>query len=433
MQKKHRVVFIWIGVFFCFLFRPRYAFSLGGIQDDLCYLNFLYNFFGQVPEQACTYPSTYFPGVSLVWFPAATLAFLFHLILKKPFTEFYLIFIGITSFYLWLLSFFLFSKALTKKINTTEVQNFLWFLNIPVLYFCFQRTTLAHTAELFFACLTFYLIVSKKLYLALASAIALALTRPNDAPILFVVFGALIDQKKKNIRLGILFAALTAPFIYIGFFKGYGKTTFLLNVFREISLFELSRMLFNRYTGFLWAGLSWSAVFILGLLNLRKLSYRAYGVLLWLTLQFLVACGWTTAGGTIYNRYFIGTYLGVFLLYTELHPTLSSSFQKIFKWIFYGNGLYLTYIFWIGTSRFAPFWAFLVDPNLSVLTIAKHQLYSLSLASQGTLGMGMVSLLPRKWLPPSMLTLSIIQLGGLFLLGSAQFYLMKRYLKRSVI
>lgn len=341
-------------IVFLTFFKARWGFRAEGF-DESCYLEWLNKLIGR-PYPQC-YLATHFPGIALLWLPAAGVASLFHGFSGIPFQDWLEPFIGLTAFLLWVGSFSLMIRLYEERVLLSEKRmNPCWalllFLAIPSLEFATRRTFTSHCGEFLLAAATLYFLYKRKYTFALIFAAWSAATRINDLPILAMVVGKLIDDKdllsKNRARVllsGFAMCIITAAgyVVYqMGFKVGHAGAQ-LGDILQKIDLHSIQLVFFQKeYSLFLFAPL-WVFSFLLGFTHFKKLSWMARGGLLWMLAVLIFYIG--HSGYLTYTgpqlRLFLGTYAAVACIAFEL-LSLNRNFFLGFTLVTVFQSLWLT-------------------------------------------------------------------------------------------
>lgn len=321
-------------VIYLLFFRPGIAMRVSGDFDDRAYLCSAQKWVGIFSEEC---PQTsHFSGVTITWFPALFLARLFSLVTDDSFEAWAGFWVGLTSFFCWVLCLFVIKETillyLKKDAEPKSLENFIssaWFpvlflMNIPVLYFATTRTFMVHTPELLWSLLFIYFFKANRFAWGFVSLGVLLFTRPGNfgAVLLVPAFLEKSLLRKKFPKVLWVFGGLTL--VAIGFFlvfkllvMGY-HGTYLIPMILDFQWQSLKMFLFAEDFGVVWSQWVWLTGLLLWIRYFKKGSSILAAAGVWLYISVLATLFWPTRGGTFGYRYLIGSYAAVLLIILEM-------------------------------------------------------------------------------------------------------------------
>ncbi|MBM4303025.1 MAG: hypothetical protein FJ112_01720 [Deltaproteobacteria bacterium] len=367
VSNQKRSLIVCACLVFLLFFRARWAFNISYV-DETCYLESLHKLLGL--EYPGCYLKTHLPGVVLSWVPVATIAGLLSWLSSYSFDQWLMPLLGLFSFGCWVFTLLqldtINSNNGIDKLYFTKIPwlfSLVFLLNIPVLDFATQLTTMAHATELAVAFLVLRWTHEKKYFLALLFTLWLSIIRLNDIPILFVVFTAMLEQKSiaitkrqksyLNIMGSIVTLLIAIVAIWLGFFRGHANMK-IGTIASSISLGSLKQVLISPVESLLLYLPVWSVTLILGLFFFRKLSWTARAGLLWMILIFLFNAGhrsyWKTDGP--HFRFFIGSFVAVLQILFEFKAFISERTKTAIKWLMVFGAIWYSLFVWSGANAY---------------------------------------------------------------------------------
>jgi hypothetical protein len=324
--------------------------------DDGCYLQHLGDYIGIEGDDICQKPYNYFPrGVALAWIAPGLIGKAVGHLLHESVTTWILPFVALGTYVIWALGIFLVIKILraTPKLGLAPewVPAFAIFVVFSTysLYYGTVRVFMAHGVEMTWAFACLYFVPKDQFVPALLFAVLTTVTRYNDAPIILLLIGRMLDQRRTwaalptrhRVLIGGGAASVVAAGAWIALYKGYYDTTFfdlladapLWSGFREFT--------FSNKWGMLWSGWWWLGAWVAGMVRFRRLSWLGRGATIWLSLEALLAIVWNGNGSDFGYRYLIGSYAGALAIWLEVIPEVSSRLKRVFQSATVLNGVWV--------------------------------------------------------------------------------------------
>jgi len=368
-SRLYGMLLIVAGVFLIF-FEVPLAFNVREIIDDTCYLSWLHRFL-LIPDASCPNPY-HFPGVAALWIPAGIAGRIGAFLFKSDSAHWISTFIGLTSYTCWAMSLVLVDR-IVMELGAIRLRSILWvaafLLAVPVLHYATARCTMAHSGEIFLALLTIYLAIKRRYTASLLFAFWLCATRVNDAPILLVVFARIWDERSQRIggitraqkrwAVGALLSSLIA-LIIIGntvIFHNYGgvPSTGIITILRGVTGHELNRVLWGDSWGLIFTAPFWLLCLGSAPFFFTRLSWMARACWLWMLITFIVCVGWNGMGNSFGYRYSIGSYAATLILWLEVLPMLSRTWDRVLKVCLIAEAVWLTHLTWV-YDHFSSYW-----------------------------------------------------------------------------
>ncbi len=359
-------------VVFLVFFRANSGFTVYSSGDDACYVQTVYDWVG---HRATICPDNFYAkGTAVFWLPAAVLAklgdrFLPH-VWGWSFETMLPVWIGLTSFLLWVFSVFLvIDMARVARVRSRPAL-FAAFaaLSIPVLYYVTARTTMAHAAEVFLGCLSIWWMYQNRFFPALLAAAFSVWVRYNNLPLLVVVgAGAWVgSNRRERQRLSILAASIATASVVLlwgrAFGQGYAGFT-LGSILSKVTPNAVVHTIFGMDWGLVWMNTGWIVTLFGGLWCFTSLSWPARASLAWMLFVFLLSAGWHSQGDDFGYRYLLGSYAGTVLVCFELAKRFAKTeLWRVLEKVCLVGLVWLLFLTWI----------YKTDPRLSVELIPQH-------------------------------------------------------------
>lgn len=330
-------------VVFLLFFRARWAFSIN-IVDETCYLEWTHKLIG-ASYPAC-YLKTHLPGIAILWLPAALLASLLGYLTGTGLEDWLLPLVALTSLLAWVASLFLINAIfglLISKEHSPRLRAWIWPLiflfNVPVLTYAARHTLMSHAGECLVALLTLYLLLNRRYTLAFVGAIWLTMIRLNDLPIVLMIVGKLIDDRKFSLRQtsqrqamivgAVTVCLLAALAYYIGFVSGHANVR-LFDILHSVSPKAILQVLFTPEISPVLFLPFWFFALALATFHIRRLSWMSRAGLVWMYVLLIFFIGHTTSWNMDgpHFRFFIGSYVAVLVIWLELARRFRPSLAK---------------------------------------------------------------------------------------------------------
>jgi hypothetical protein len=258
-----------------------------------------------------------------------------------------LAFVSIMSFTFLGATLYFILRILRMRSLSSPVLALMVLMNIPLLHFAVQWTKMSHPAEAMLAFGTVLALMRDRLSLALLSAAALMLTRFNDAPIVLLILGYILDRDpRRKLPPKLLYPAFALTglsllsAVWILFVKGYGGLT-LPQLIRDFSWKSAGHFIWGADWGMLWTGTWWLLSLLLGAIGWKRLSWLGRGALLWLVAELVVCILWRGNGSDYGYRYLSGSYAAALVVWLEA-LAWDTWVPRAFRWsVVYGGLLHL--------------------------------------------------------------------------------------------
>lgn len=306
---------------FLLFFRARWAVrGWWEGNDDACYRAIALAWTG-LTHGGCASDS-YFPGIALVWAPAAALTRLTSAHAPEMGMAFW---VGFQSFGLWAASAWLCYRIIRRRFAIEERWVWVLLLNVPVLYYATARTSLPHAGEWFVALWMLDCLERQRLSFALLLGVLLTSIRFNDAPALLLVLAAALENKQWSRRqwgpLTMGLAFLVGGTLAHLLFNGYNGHPLIKQVW-EVGFANVGTVALGQDWGLVWHTPLWAVVAVAGVRGWQHLSGVGRMGLVWMGTEFLLCATWPTNGSDFGYRYLIGSYVGALRVGMELWPHL---------------------------------------------------------------------------------------------------------------
>ena len=331
------------------------------------------------------------PFVSLTWIPAAGLARILSGS-DDPDTQGLWLWplLALQSLVLWLLSGMLLHYTLTAPRSRLKLpaslRRHVWlplaiFLNLPLAYYVWTRPVMSHALEWFLAAATLAALATDRLKMALATAVMATFTRYNDAPLLLMVLGTWLDRRlesptrmdklpkapspsgRRHLWMrSVLVLALIGTICwlaYVAFVRGYGSVT-LGALLKRFSTRNVEAFFLDPGWGVVWFHPWWVAALLLGLVQIRSLSWTARAAVLFMLGECGLYSCWGGPGSDFSHRYLIGSFAAAIWIYVEtLHWPKAPQLHRIFIGATALNALWVTSLIFVyrttnRTNYFVP-------------------------------------------------------------------------------
>jgi len=360
------------GLSFLIFFQARWAITATFGFDESCYLEYFHKFLAE-PFPVC-YSKSLFWGSVLTWWPIGLLVKACSKIFSVPFTVLALPVIGLFSYLQWVLSLLIIDRVclkVTQNWGSSRIPSphivFITFLTLPVIQYVFRWNFFSHAAELFLVSFMFYFLVHHKYFIALFFCVWIFATRLNDAFVILVPIGALLDHNKilllGKVKRRVLLGILALGVLFVGFklwricfVTGYNGF-YLADVIRSLKWEGIKGGLLNPFHGLLWFDFFWLFSIVYFTVNIRKLSRMQQAICIWQWSLVFIHATQFVFWGYSENRLFIGSYLGTLLNLVLFWPQISNSSRKLFVFFIGGAAFMRVWYFVAATAPGLKYWA----------------------------------------------------------------------------
>ena len=351
---------LFLDLAFLFWFRPFPILYQVGPIDAYCYMDQLLTYLN-LPLVGCE-TKFHFPGAPMLWFPLAWIVEQLASLFGADPQRWVMAVVGYSGFLFWGLGVLILDR-LFQKIRLPLVLVLVFSVTVPILEWVFQSPRLSHASEFMVAAAALYFLFDRRYVLCLGFCFFLGAIRLNDFPVILLLLGKLLDEvddfSKPSLERKWLFGAGVAAILfsvfglYLSVVKGYGGASYLHLVLKEITPGVAFRYLFTWGEGFVFVHPAWFSVLVLGLWNLKHMTWLSRFALVWMLLQLTVAIGWDPDSMRLMSRYYVGSYFGALVVAVDLWGRLSPAWRKLGSAATVWTALRQLLVLWTQNTRYS--------------------------------------------------------------------------------